>query len=77
MLEPPRSFQPSKLISTTGILVSNFCGSSSSSSSVHSLAVVVEELVIVVLADWVLLGDETHMANLLGRKRESTIYDWA
>ena len=37
----PRSFQPSKLISTTGILVSNFCGSSS--SSVHSLAV---ELVI-------------------------------
>ena len=27
--------------------------------------------------DWVLLGDETHMANLLGRKRESTIYDWA
>ena len=29
------------------------------------------------LPDWVLLGDETHMANLLGRKRESTIYDWA
>ena len=32
---------------------------------------------VAVLADWVLLGDETHMANLLGRKRESTIYDWA
>ena len=34
-------------------------------------------VLLAVLADWVLLGDETHMANLLGRKRESTIYDWA